>query len=122
MNRYVASRRHFLRSSSAIIALPLLESLPFLGATPTTVAGARPKRMIFLGIGFGVTRETWYPNVAQTGDKWDLTPGLKPLAQHQRDITLVQNLYHKFTSDAHYGSTFWLTGAPFPPIRWRPKY
>ena len=67
--------------------------------------------MLFLGFGFGVTRESWYPNVKQTGIDWELTPGLEPLARHKKDITLVQNLSNKFNNEAHWGSTFWLTGA-----------
>jgi hypothetical protein len=67
--------------------------------------------MIFLAMGWGVTNETWYPDPKQTGADWTLPEGLKPLAAHQKDITIVQNTFHKFSSDAHSCSTFWLTGA-----------
>jgi hypothetical protein len=36
---------------------------------------------------------------------------LKPLARHQKDITVVQGCSNKFANEAHWGSTFWLTGA-----------
>ncbi len=104
------SRRHFLRSSSAFVALPILESLGFKsfgapsGATP-------PKRMIFLGFGWGVTNETWFPDVKRTGTDWELSEGLKPLARHQKDLTVIQGCSNKFSNEAHWGSTFWLTGA-----------
>ena len=104
------SRRQFLRSSTALIALPLLESLgfkAFAAAKPVTP----PKRMIFLGFGWGVTKETWFPDKTQTGADWQLPAGLKPLERHQRDLTVIQNLANKFTNEAHWGSTFWLTGA-----------
>lgn len=103
-------RRHFLRSSSALIALPALESIGF-----RTFAAARnpapPKRMVFLGFGWGVTNETWFPDVKTTGAAWELPEGLKPLARHHRDITVVQGCSNKFANEAHWGSTFWLTGA-----------
>ena len=104
------TRRQFLRSSTALIALPFLESLGFKAFTASQPAAPR-KRMIFLGFGWGVTKETWYPDRATTGAEWSLPPGLQPLARHQKDITVIQNLANKFTNEAHWGSTFWLTGA-----------
>jgi hypothetical protein len=104
------TRRQFLRSSTALIALPALESLGFRAfSSPKPLAP--PKRMIFLGFGWGVTKETWFPDKAKTGSEWELPPGLKPLGRHHKDVTVVQNLSNKFTSEAHWGSTFWLTGA-----------
>ncbi len=104
------TRRQFLRSSTALIALPFLESLGFKAFTASQPVAQR-KRMIFLGFGWGVTKETWYPDRATTGAEWSLPPGLQPLARHQKDITVIQNLANKFTNEAHWGSTFWLTGA-----------
>jgi len=104
------TRRHFLRSTSALITLPALESIGFkaFAAPKTTVP---PKRMVFLGFGWGVTNETWFPDVKKTGAAWELPEGLKPLARHQKDITVVQGCSNKFANEAHWGSTFWLTGA-----------
>lgn len=67
--------------------------------------------MIFLGFGFGVTQETWFPDLDQTGTDYDLPEGLKPLARHKNDFTVVQGCSNKFSNEAHWGSTFWLTGA-----------
>ncbi len=106
------SRRHFLRSASALIALPALESLGFrrfVSATEATIA--RPKRAVFLNFGWGVTNETWFPDVHQTGVDYTLPPGLQPLARHKHDFTVVQGLSNQFANEAHWGSTFWLTGA-----------
>jgi hypothetical protein len=104
------TRRHFLRSTSALITLPALESIGFkaFAASKTTTP---PKRMVFLGFGWGVTNETWFPDVKKTGVAWELSEGLKPLARHQKDITVVQGCSNKFANEAHWGSTFWLTGA-----------
>jgi len=104
------TRRHFLRSTSALIALPALGSLGFK-AFATTKPVNPPKRMVFLGFGWGVTNETWFPDAKATGAEWQLSEGLKPLARHQNDITVVQGCSNKFANEAHWGSTFWLTGA-----------
>jgi hypothetical protein len=107
------SRRHFLRAAGTIVALPALESLGFRrnasAAAPTTAG--RPKRAVFLGFGWGVTEESWMPDVNTTGADYALPPGLAPLARHQADFTVVQGLSNQFANEAHWGSTFWLTGA-----------
>jgi len=105
-------RRGFLGSSSALIALPFLESFGFsrkARATETVVAP--PKRMVFLGMGFGVTADRWYPDVNTVGENYELPGILKPLQKHKQDITIIQNLMHQYSADGHSGSTFWLTGA-----------
>ena len=111
------TRRHFLRSSTALIALPTLVSLGFGGAATAADKVAEktplapPKRLVFLGFGWGVTNETWYPDIKKAGAGYELPPGLKPLARHQSDFSIVQGLCHKFSNDGHWGSTMWLTGA-----------
>ncbi len=106
-------RRHFLRGTSALIALPALESVGFrrLASASTSNPIAPPKRSVFMGIGFGVTKETWYPDINQTGTDYQLPEGLAPLARHQSDIAVVQGCSNQFANEAHWGSTFWLTGA-----------
>jgi hypothetical protein len=106
----MTTRRHFLRSTGTLIALPALESIGFKAFAAPKVS-APPKRMVFLGFGWGVTNETWFPDVKKTGTAWELSEGLKPLARHQKDITVVQGCANKFANEAHWGSTFWLTGA-----------
>ncbi len=105
------NRRHFLRSSTALIALPALESLGFRRFASAAPAARPPKRIIFLGFGWGVTEATWYPDRAQTGLGYTLPSGLQPLARHQADFTVVQGLWNKYANEGHWGSTLWLTGA-----------
>ena len=64
-----------------------------------------------LGFGWGVTKETWFPASKQTGADYELPEGLPPLARHKQDFTIIQNLGNQFANNAHWGSTFWLTGA-----------
>ena len=60
-----SSRLKFLRSTSALIALPALESLGFrrfASAADAHAAMVRPKRAVLLSFGWGVSDETWFPD------------------------------------------------------------
>ena len=62
------NRRHVLRGTGALIALPALESIGFRRFSSAAAPPATPpKRIVYLGIGFGVTKETWFPNLEDTG-------------------------------------------------------
>lgn len=78
------SRRGFLRSSSAVVALPFLESLrPGSKASAAVkMATVPPKRMVFLGMGFGVTADRWYPDVNTVGAEYKMPNILRPLEKH----------------------------------------
>ena len=94
----------FLKSASKVLSTSV--------QTPVNVFfPMHPKRMVFLGFGWGVTNETWFPDIKQTGFDYTLPPGLAPLQRHKKDFTVVQGCTNKFTNEAHWGSTFWLTGA-----------
>lgn len=107
----MTNRRRFLRSSTATLALPFIGSLGFRRFASAAAPAVPVKRMIFIAMGYGVTEETWFPDVTQTGAGFALPPGLEPLARHRDDITIVQGLSNRYSEDAHAGSTFWLTGA-----------
>jgi hypothetical protein len=106
-------RRHFLRGAGSLIALPALESIGFQRFVSAEAArpARPPKRMVFLGFGWGVTRETWFPDVKQSSADYTLPEGLAPLARHKADFSVVQGCSNKYANEAHWGSTFWLTGA-----------
>lgn len=105
------SRRAFLRGSTALVALPALESFGLKRFAQAAETARAPKRMVFLSMGWGVTKETWLPKKDQIGTNYDLPQNLAPLAEHRDDITIIQNLQNQFSNEAHWGSTFWLTGA-----------
>ena len=111
--QHIMERRHFLRGVGALVALPNLESIDFCRfASASDKSSVKPpKRSVFLSIGFGVTKETWFPDQATTGSEYQLSEGLSPLARHQSEITVVQGCANQFSNEAHWGSTFWLTGA-----------
>ncbi len=107
------TRRAFLQSSSALLTLPFLESF---GAkqfqyAAASAAATPPKRMMFLSFGWGPTKESWYPDINTTGSNYTLPSGLKGLMRHKKDLTIIQKLTNQFSDEAHWGSTFYLTGA-----------
>ncbi len=61
------TRRHFLRAAGTVIALPALESIGFRRFASAAPAVVRPKRVVFLGFGWGVTEESWYPDAKVVG-------------------------------------------------------
>ena len=96
-----------------MIALPAFSSFGSLrrSAFAADHLSPRPKRVVFLGFGYGVTNETWFPDVKQTGAGYTLPEGLKPLERHKSDFTIIQGMSNQYNNEAHWGSTFWLTGA-----------
>jgi hypothetical protein len=107
------NRRTFLRGTGALIALPALESIGFrrFASAATKASVAIPKRAVFMGIGFGVTKQTWYPDLKDSGADYQLSEGLSPLSRHKKDFSIVQGCANNYSNEAHWGSTFWLTGA-----------
>lgn len=104
------TRRTILKAAGSMLALPFLPSLGWrraAAASPVTP----PKRMVFLGFGWGVTNETWFPDRTTTGRDYPLPAGLAPLERHKARFSVIQGLSNRFTTEAHWGSTFWLTGA-----------
>ncbi|MEL6895513.1 MAG: DUF1552 domain-containing protein [Planctomycetota bacterium] len=106
-------RRAILRGIGTAIALPAMESFGFrrFAVAASPAASNIAKRMVFCGMGFGVTADEWYPDVNTTGVNYKLPNVLRPLQRHKSDISIIQNLMHQYSADGHSGSTFWLTGA-----------
>lgn len=101
------TRRSFLRAGSTVLAIPFLETF----ASTADSSKAPPKRVIFLGGGFGFTADTFYPKQAGRFAEIGLTEGLAPLQRHQNDITMVANMTNVGATDPHGGSVSYLTGA-----------
>ena len=96
------NRRNFLAVSGASLVLPNLESFA------DEKNSSAQKKMVFLGMGFGFT-ESLYPK--KYGKNYELTKSMSPLARHKNDLTLISNLWHKYSRDPHGGCTSYLTGA-----------
>ncbi len=99
------SRRSLLRNGTYCLALPFLDSV--VRAAPTVSA---PKRMIFLGGGYGFTDShhdkgaSFFPREAGRFSSIGLSKGLKPMERHQEDLTLVSNLTNLGVNNPHGGS------------------
>ena len=105
--RWLLSRRHFLRGIGATMALPLLDAMLPLRALAAVV---KPRRSVFVYIPNGVNGMTW--QVTKPGRGYELSPALKPLAAHQDDFTVFSGLHHpNGLGQAHVCADTWLTGA-----------
>jgi len=110
MTAMPSTRRTLLKAAGTTLALPFLPSLGWKASAaekPVLV----PKRMVFLSFGWGVTNQTWFPDKTKAGADYPLSEGLAPLERHKSRITVIQGLSNKFANEAHWGSTFYLTGA-----------
>jgi Protein of unknown function (DUF1552) len=105
--RWLLSRRHFLRGVGVTLALPLLDAM-----TPLRAGGSveKPRRSVFVYIPNGVNGMTW--QVTKPGRGYDLSPALKPLEKLRDDITIFSGLHHpNGLGQAHVCADTWLTGA-----------
>jgi hypothetical protein len=84
------NRRHFLRSSTALLALPALESL---GAGGPRVGEPPVKRLVCVGANLGLHTPALYPSKA--GYDYETTPSLEPLKHLRNDFTLFSGLDHR---------------------------
>ena len=101
------SRRSFLRTTTgALLSLPFMETF----ASAKELKALAPKRLVFLGGGYGFTYQSFYPTVAGKFSEIGLTQGLQPLERHRDDITMVANLYNPGITDPHSGSAGYLAG------------
>lgn len=107
MNNF--NRRQFLKGAGTTLALPYLASLQTgFGKEKTNKT---LHKMVFLTFGWGATKETFFASSKDTGLNYKLPEGLSPLAKHKKDFSIIQNTHHKFSTEGHWGSTFYLTGA-----------
>ncbi len=105
--RWLLSRRHFLRGLGATMALPLLDAMVPLRAAD---AGAKPRRSVFVYIPNGVNGMTW--QVTKPGRGYEMSAALKPLEAHREEFTVFSGLHHpNGLGQAHVCADTWLTGA-----------
>src|SRR5260221_14367260 len=88
--RWLLSRRHFLRGVGAAIALPLLNAM-----RPMSVNAAdkeKPRRSVFVYIPNGVNGMAWQP--IKLGREYELSASLKPMEKLREDFTIFSGLHH----------------------------
>ncbi len=87
------NRRRFLRGAGALVALPLMESLPGLrGVAQAAIKSGSPKRAAFVYVPNGVIQTPWWP----TGDEkaFSLSTTMEPLEALRGQIQIFQGLDH----------------------------
>ena len=82
------SRRRFLHGCGVALSLPWMASLSSK-AVRAAETGIPPVRSAFLYFPNGVWEKDWIPK--ESGDKYELTPSLKPL-EDVRDVSAVPGL------------------------------
>jgi hypothetical protein len=105
------NRRQFLRSGSAVLALPFLDAL-----APRTARGQSsppaPKRMVCIMTNTGLLPDNFFPK--QTGRDYSPSRYLTHLEEVRGRYTVVNGLSHPDNSGGHVVEKSFLTGARFP--------
>lgn len=108
MAAHAPKRRSFLKAAGVSIALPTLESLRTGGtANASTSRAHAPIRMVCVGNEFGMHPESFWPK--DHGANYEITPTLKPLADHRDDFSLLSHLDHGLKG-GHFAIHAFLTG------------
>lgn len=89
------TRRTMLRGLGAALALPWFESMG-RRLYAREVLAKPPLRTAFFFMPNGVVPNHWSP--PGSGDHWDLTPMLQPLARVKDDVILLENLFNAKTA------------------------
>ena len=106
--RWLLSRRHFLRGLGTTMALPLLGTMVPLRVA--AAAAAKPRRSVFVYIPNGVNGMAW--QVTKPGRGYELSPSLQPMEMLREDFTIFSGLHHpNGLGQAHVCADSWLTGA-----------
>ena len=106
-NRWLLSRRHFLRGLGTTLALPLLNAMAPISSA---AEAAKPRRSVFVYIPNGVNGMTW--QIKQPGRGYELSPSLKPLEKLRDEMTVFSGLHHpNALGQNHVCADTWLTGA-----------
>src|SRR6185436_10292634 len=110
------SRRTFLQSAGATLALPFLESMiPAMTAQAATNSGTR---LAFVYVPHGAIMDKWTP--ATEGRDFEFTPILKPLEPFRDYVNVVSGLGHKAADSTAVHSlspTTWLSGVRPKPTQ-----
>src|SRR6516164_972570 len=110
------SRRTFLQTTGATLALPFLESMiPAMTAQAATNSGTR---LTFVYVPHGAIMDRWTPKTE--GADFEFTPILKPLEPLRQYVNVVSGLGHKAADSTAVHSlspTTWLSGVRPKPTQ-----
>ena len=98
-------RRHFLKTAgAAALTFPWFSKVALHGAD----AVARPRRLVCIGLDFGLRPESFFPS--DEGPDLTITPLLKPLERWKQRMTVFSQLEHPGIQGGHYGVHAFLSG------------
>lgn len=107
------SRRQLLRTAGVAIGLPLLDAM-----TPAVARAASapvtPRRILAVCNNLGVLPEKFFPDAAETGRNYKLSPYLELLKGHRDDFTVFSGVWHPDVDGGHPADNCFLTAAPHP--------
>ena len=111
------SRRHFLRGAGIALALPMLDSMIPVFASPAAKvslpsADGTPRRMLAICNNLGLVPEQFFPQA--TGRDYALSPYLELLRAHRNDFTVFSGVSHPDVDGGHPADNCFLTAAPHP--------
>jgi hypothetical protein len=94
------NRRHFLRASGALLALP------FIGRAAEKLP---PKRLLAIHVPLGMMPQFFFPKAGEISSAY-----LDLLAAHRGQFTVFSGLSHPGVDGNHHAGQCFLTGAPHP--------
>lgn len=100
-------RRHFLRGTGSLLALPWLESIARADAAPES-----PRRMIAICSDLGMIPDYFFPQ--QDGKDYESSRYLDLLSSHRENLTVFSGLSHPECNGGHQTDKCFLTGATHP--------
>lgn len=111
--RRALPRREFLRGAGVALALPLLDAMrpAFAGSVgdPQT-----PRRILAVCNNLGLLPDKFFPDPAETGRGYKLSPYLEMLSAHRDDFTVFSGVWHPDVDGGHPADICFLTAAPHP--------
>src|SRR5699024_8140332 len=90
LTRKALSRRHLLRGTGSLLALPLLEAMLPAGMLRAQAAAAQPCRLGCLYFPHGATMSRWTP--VDEGPDFTFSEILEPLEPFRQHLTVFSNL------------------------------
>lgn len=111
--RPTLSRRHLLRGAGVLLGLPLLDAMlpAYAAAAPETLV---PRRFLGICNNLGLLPDKFFPDAAQTGREYRLSPYLEHLKQYRSDFTVMSGVMHPDVDGGHPADICFLTAAPHP--------
>jgi len=103
------SRRFFLKSVGAALALPMLDAMRPVHAKDETKV---PRRMVCIETNMGILPQFFFPEKA--GKDYGNTPYLDRLKDHRNNMTVFSGVSLPGVTGAHAAEKCFLTGTPHP--------